>query len=139
MTPEKIALVQGSWEAVLPIQDAAAELFYKRLFELDPAVRSLFSGDMTEQGRRLMSMIDVAVKALDRLDSVVPAIEDMGRRHARYGVKDADYDTVGAALLYTLATGLGDAFTPQVESAWIEVYGRLAGIMKAAAAQTAHV
>jgi hemoglobin-like flavoprotein len=89
---------------------------------------------MNEQGRNLMAMIGTAVANLGQLETIVPAVQDLGRRHAAYGVKPADYDTVGAALLWTLGQGLGDAFTPPVEAAWIEAYTVLATVMKDAAA-----
>lgn len=129
---EKV-LVQESFAAVMPIADDAAALFYRRLFELDPSLERMFKGDMTEQRRKLMQMLTAAVKGLDRLDQLVPVVEDLGRRHAGYGVADKHYDTVGAALLWTLEKGLGNAFTPQVKDAWIAVYGLLAGTMKNAA------
>lgn len=129
---EKV-LVQESFAAVMPIADDAAVLFYRRLFELDPSLERMFKSDMTEQRRKLMQMLTAAVKGLDRLDQLVPVVEDLGRRHAGYGVADKHYDTVGAALLWTLEKGLGNAFTPQVKDAWIAVYGLLAGTMKNAA------
>lgn len=136
MTGEQITLVQDSFEKVLPIADAAAALFYARLFDLDPKLESLFKGDITEQGRKLMQMLSVAVKSLDRLEQIMPAVEALGARHVGYGVRDKDYDTVGRAFIWTLRKGLGDDFTPQVESAWVEVYSALAGAMKSAADAT---
>jgi len=137
MTPEQTELVKNSWAQVVPIADKAAELFYGKLFELDPAVRSLFKGDMAEQGQKLMRMISTAVNGLDRLDAIVPAVQQLGIRHVEYGVRDKDYDTVGAALLWTLETGLGDAFTEETKEAWATVYGILADTMKTAAAEAA--
>jgi len=137
MNREQIKLVQESFEKVVPIADAAAALFYGRLFDLDPKLESLFKGDMVEQGRKLMQMIGVAVKSLDRLQQVLPAVCALGARHAGYGVREKDYDTVGRALIWTLKKGLGDAFTPEVEAAWAEVYAALAGVMKAAQAEAA--
>jgi hemoglobin-like flavoprotein len=133
MTPNDIELVQKSWKQVTPIAGTAAELFYGRLFSLDPALQSLFKGDMKEQGRKLMSMIGVAVAGLSRLDVIVPAVQDLGRRHAKYGVKAQHYETVGAALLWTLGQGLGEKFTPEVREAWTKTYGILAATMKEAA------
>ena len=98
MTPDQITLVQESFKSVAPIKETAAELFYGRLFELDPDVRALFKGDMKEQGRKLMTMIATAVNGLTKLDSIVPAVQDLGVRHVGYGVKPEDYDTVAAAL-----------------------------------------
>ena len=129
-----VALVQNSWEQVLPIADDAAQLFYGRLFELDPSLRALFShSDMAEQRKKLMQMITVAVRGLARLNELVPAVEALGRRHVGYGVTDQHYETVGAALLWTLEQGLGEAFTPEVREAWIATYYTLADVMRNAA------
>ena len=139
MNGEQINLVQESFGKVVPIADTAAALFYGRLFDIDPALEPLFKGDMVEQGRKLMQMIGVAVKSLDRLEQVLPAVCALGARHAGYGVREKDYDTVGSALIWTLKKGLGDGFTPETEAAWAEVYTTLAGVMKdaqAAATQT---
>jgi len=137
MTAEQVAAIQASWAQVLPIADTAAALFYQRLFELDPSLEAMFKGDMTEQGRKLMAMINTAVNGLDRLESIVPAVQELGRRHVGYGVKDEDYDTVGAALLWTLEQGLGSNFTPELGVGWATAYGVLADTMKAAAAEAA--
>jgi len=133
MTPEKIALVRSSWQQVLPISDSAAKLFYGQLFELDPSLRSMFKGDMVEQGRKLMAIINTAVNSLDNLGPILGAVEDMGRRHVGYGVTEAHYDTVGSALIWTLGKGLGEQFTPAVKDAWVETYTTLASAMKQAA------
>ena len=130
MTPESKRLVQESWARVEPIADTAAGLFYDRLFEIDPSLRAMFPADLREQRKKLMQMLAAAVKGLTRLDQLVPVVQDLGRRHGRYGVQDAHYDTVGAALLWTLEKGLGRAFTPEVAEAWATVYGVLASTMK---------
>lgn len=136
VTQTQKVLVQQSFAAVAPIADDAAALFYRRLFELDPSLERMFKGDMTEQRRKLMQMLTAAVKGLDRLEQLVPVVEDLGRRHVGYGVNDAHYDTVGAALLWTLEKGLGKAFTPEVHEAWAAVYGLLATTMKNAAKES---
>jgi hemoglobin-like flavoprotein len=134
-TSEQVALVQETFELVAPIAETAAELFYNRLFELDPSVKPLFKGDMTEQGKKLMAMIATAVKGLNNPDKLIPAVQQLGRNHVGYGVVDAHYDTVGAALIWTLEQGLAEAFTPEVKDAWVAVYTLLASVMKDAAAQ----
>lgn len=137
MTPKQIELVQTSWKKVLPIADTAAELFYGKLFALDPSLKPLFKGDIKEQGRKLMAMISVAVTGLTRIETIVPAVQDLGWRHVNYGVKDKHYDTVASALVWTLAQGLGEGFTPEVKEAWVSAYGVLAKTMKDAAATAA--
>lgn len=134
-TMTQIELVQKTFGVVAPIADDVAVLFYRRLFEIDPSLESMFTGDMTEQRRKLMVMLTAAVKGLPRLDRLIPVLEDLGRRHVHYGVVDRHYETVGEALLWTLEKGLGTAFTPEVKEAWTTVYGVLASTMKAGATQ----
>jgi nitric oxide dioxygenase len=129
MTPAEIHLVKDSFRRIVPIADQAAALFYARLFELDPALRHLFRGDMREQGRKLMTMIATAVQSLEHLDTLVPAVRQLGARHAGYGVTPDHYAVVGAALLWTLEKGLGPAFTPAVRDAWTSTYSLLANAM----------
>lgn len=137
MNPDQIDHVQASWAKVEPISETAANLFYDRLFELDPTLRPMFKGDMTEQKAKLMRMIGMVVKGLKDLGPMVPAIQSLGVRHNDYGVKPEHYATVGEALLWTLGQGLGDDFTPDVEQAWTAAYTILAQTMqKAAAAAT---
>ena len=137
MTLTDKMLVQQSFAQVAPIAEVAAELFYGRLFELDPKLKSLFRGDMKEQGRKLMQMLGMTVKSLDRLDEILPAVHAMGERHAAYGVTDGHYDTVGEALLWTLEKGLGKEFTPEVKRAWVAVYTLLSTEMKTGAMKAA--
>ncbi|MFQ5774307.1 MAG: methyl-accepting chemotaxis protein [Kiloniellaceae bacterium] len=137
LTPAERRLVQESFAKVEPIAEVAATLFYDKLFELDPSARALFKGDMKEQGRKLMAMIKAAVKGLDNPDKLIPAVEDLGRRHVRYGVKDQHYATVGRALLWTLEQGLKEDFTSEVQAAWAAVYGVLAETMMAAVKKAA--
>jgi hemoglobin-like flavoprotein len=133
MTPTQKALVQQTFAQVVPIADQAAALFYGRLFELDPSLRPLFKIDLRAQGKKLMQMIGYCVGKLDALDEIVGAVQDLGRKHAGYGVKEADYVTVGSAFLWTLERGLGPAYTPEVAAAWTAVYGVLSTTMMSGA------
>lgn len=137
MNSEQIDLVQSSFKKVVPIADTAADIFYDRLFEIAPDTRALFPEVMTDQKKKLMQMIGVAVNGLKDLDAIVPAVKNLGARHHEYNVTEAHYDSVGAALLYTLGKGLGDDFTPETEAAWTETYGLLAGVMKDAQKEAA--
>jgi hemoglobin-like flavoprotein len=133
MKPTQVKHVQDTFALVVPIAEKAAEIFYDKLFDLDPSLKELFKTDTKEQGKKLMTMIGTAVGGLNRLDTIVPAVQDLGKRHASYGVTTAHYDTVAAALLYTLEVGLGDAWTPEVKDSWVEVYSLLSNTMKEAA------
>jgi hemoglobin-like flavoprotein len=135
MTTEQIVLIQQSFAAVAADADGAASAFYTKLFMADPSLRGLFRGNMKEQGRKLMGMIGMVVAGLKRLDSMIPAIEELGRRHAQYGVRDTHYLTVGETLIATLAEALGPRFTFDVQDAWAAAYGLLASTMMSAAAE----
>lgn len=137
MAPEKIELVQSTWAKVAPNAEQVAVLFYGRLFEIAPEVKPLFKGDMVEQGKRLMQMLAVAVNGLPKLATIVGAVQDMGVRHGDYGVEPEQYDSVAAALLWTLEQGLGEDYTEDVKDAWTETYVTLATVMKDAAAEVA--
>lgn len=132
MNQNTVNLVQTTWAKVAAIAPQAAELFYNNLFAADPSLKALFKGDMTEQGKKLMQMIGAAVGKLNDLDSLVPILQNLAKRHDGYGVKEAHYATVGGALLKTLEQGLGDDFTPEVKDAWASVYGVMAEVMIAA-------
>ena len=136
MTPAQIIAVQRTFALVVPIKEKAAELFYARLFSIDSSLRSLFKGSMAEQGQKLMAALAVVVAGLADFSRVVPIVQDLGQRHAGYGVEDKDYDTVGAALLWTLEQGLGSDFTPDVREAWATAYTTLATVMKDSARET---
>lgn len=136
VTVRQKELVQSTWKRVIPISKTAPMLFYARLFEFDPQLRALFPAgerSMKAQHLKLMQMIHICVRGLDGLDRIVPAVQNLGRRHVGYGVRNGDYDTVGAALLWTLEQGLGDVFDEEVKEAWANVYGVLAGAMTGAA------
>lgn len=133
ITPRQKQLVQTSFAKVIPISEPAADLFYARLFALDPTLKPLFKGNMKEQGRKLMRTLAVAVNGLDNLEQIVSTVQDLGRKHVGYGVESKHYDTVGAALLWTLEQGLEGAFTKETSEAWSAVYTLLATTMKEAA------
>jgi hemoglobin-like flavoprotein len=134
MTPEQIILVQSSFDKIAPISATAGALFYQRLFEMDPNLRRLFTGDIRAQGRKLMAMIELVVDNLSQFDALLPRIQALGRDHLSYGVRDEHYDIVGAALLWTLHAGLEEQFTAADAAAWAAAYALLAGTMKAATA-----
>jgi hemoglobin-like flavoprotein len=130
MSPEQVGLVQMTWRKVQPVGDTAAELFYGKLFSLDPQVRALFKNDLREQGRNLTAMISVAVHWLGQPEKVVIALRQLGRRHAAYGVQPRHYEVVAVALLWMLESCLGEAFTPEARAAWTAAYAMLAKTMQ---------
>ena len=136
MSPEQIALIKDGWGKIAPIANQAVSMFYDKLFEIDPDLRVLFKGtDMAAQRMKLAQALGAVIGCLDGVEEIVPQLQELGRRHAVYGVRESHYDTVGAALLGTLEAGLGEDWTPASRRAWVEAYGLIAGTMTAAAAQ----
>jgi hemoglobin-like flavoprotein len=139
MSPEDKALLKSTWAMVAPIADVAAGLFYERLFTLDPSLKPMFEKtDMKEQRRKLMQALGAVINGVDNLEALVPTLEQLGRNHARYGVTDRHYATVGAALLWTLEQGLKDAWTPAAQSVWTAAYTTVSTVMRRAASEEAH-
>jgi hemoglobin-like flavoprotein len=133
MTPEQVRLVQQTFAEVVPVADKAAEIFYGRLFDVAPAVKPLFRGDMTEQRRKLIASLAVVVGGLSDLPSILPAASALAKRHIEYGAKPEHYPVVGEALLWTLARALGRGWTPEVAAAWTAAYATLSDFMIAEA------
>jgi hemoglobin-like flavoprotein len=133
LDPDHVALVKRTFVRVAPDAEVFATTFYARLFELDPALRRLFTSDLDEQGRKLMAMLATAVNGLDDLETISPMLESLGARHTIYGVRSQDYPTLGAALVWTLGEYLGSDFTEDAREAWLKAYDLLAGTMQAGA------
>ena len=133
LTRERIDLVQWTYRRVEDAGLQVADLFYDRLFEIAPHTRRLFPADLSQQKDKLLDVLASAVLHLHKLDSVLPVVQDLGRRHVYYGVTAEHYKPVGAALIWTLERVLGDDFTPATKRAWIAAYKTLAGAMIASA------
>ncbi len=133
MTPEQIEIVKENFNRIAPLADEVATEFYQRLFQLDASLRPLFKEDLTEQKKKLMMMLKFAVGTLDRMDVFEPSLEELGRKHAAYGVLETHYETVGDALISTLRAMLGAGLTEQLEAAWIAAYTLIAGTMQRSA------
>ena len=124
-----IDLVQHSFMRIEPLSMIVGRTFYERLFETNPEIRMLFKGDIESQGEQLMDMIGAAVAGLDNLETLIPVVQQLGARHRKYGVQVSHYGAVAEALIWTLEQGLAEAFTPEIRTAWVNVYGVLAETM----------
>jgi nitric oxide dioxygenase len=129
MNQDIIIQVQQSFKQVVPIADKVGPMFYARLFETQPSLRPMFAEDIQPQARKLVQMLALVVNSLHKLDAILPAVDDLARRHKSYGVVDAHYPVVGETLIWTLEQGLGDAFTPQVKNAWTTAFDALSSMM----------
>lgn len=133
MNARQVELVQSSWQHVAPQAEEAMAIFYGHLFDIAPQLKALFRSNPKEQNRKAAAMMNFIVRSLNRPDALLPGAKALGERHVGYGVRDEHYDTVGQALLWTLAKGLGPVFTPEVKQAWIAAYAELCATMKDAA------
>lgn len=128
-TDREIEVVRETWAKASADPDAAATLFYGKLFEAAPGVKPLFTADMKEQGRKLMQMIGIAVNNMENIEQIVPALIELGERHDKYGAEDDHYPVVGEVLIDTLRTALGDEFTDEADLAWARTYAAVASVM----------
>ena len=136
MIPERRQLVIDSWKTLSPNATLVGTIFYRRLFEIDPNLRTVFAGTVMEQQiHKLTTMLDLIVHWLDIPERLVPALKQLGERHTKYGVADEHYAKVGTALIGALEEGLGDKFTPDVRSAWTEAFTLIASLMRRGAAK----
>jgi serine/threonine protein kinase/ferredoxin/hemoglobin-like flavoprotein len=125
--PDVVFLVQSTFERVAPRADEVSAIFYERLFELHPPLAPLFDHvDMAVQRTMLMKMLAAAVRGLDHMESLVPILQDLGRRHVGYGTRPIHYKYVGQALIEALEQFFGADFTPEVHLAWLEIYSFIA-------------
>lgn len=132
--PFDVALVETTFEALAPHGDQIVETFYDLLLERHPGVAPLFEGvDMQKQRGKLLSALATVVASLRDLDTLVPHLQELGRRHVGYGAEAAHYDAVGAVLLDSIASVAGDAWTSEVAAAWTGAYGVAASVMIEAA------
>ena len=129
LNSDQISSLRSSFAALEPLAPVVAGRFYSRLFELDPSLRGLFHGDMRSQGQKLMGMLGFIVGNLEEPETLVPAVEELGIRHAGYRVEPRHYETVGVALIAAMADTLGEAFTREAAGAWREAYDFLAKVM----------
>jgi NAD(P)H-flavin reductase/hemoglobin-like flavoprotein len=128
-----VAALKASWTQVSALGDQAAAYFYATLFSLDPRLRGLFATSMGGQRDRLLAALGHIVSHVDETDRLVPFVEQLGRDHRRFEVRAQDYPTVGQALLFTLAYGLGPDWTEQLAADWTEAYTVVSGVMMEAA------
>lgn len=138
VTPEQILLVRSSWATVAERDDVLTASFYTHLFTIDQSAARLFTGvDMSAQRKKLVQTLGVVVRALDDIDSLLPALAALGKRHARYGVVHHHFESVGEALLHALGDALGSSFTSEFRAAWAAAYALIASVMQRALARGA--
>ena len=129
MNNRTILTVKSSWSDVIANSEDVGLLFYRKLFELDPALRPMFSDDIASQARKLMNMLTLLMSRVQQLEDLNAEIASLSRRHTQYGTKPEHYHTVRQALLWTLEQELQDRWDAEIREAWTEVYNLVANAM----------
>jgi hemoglobin-like flavoprotein len=132
MTAEQRRLVRDSFDVLRDQAEPVSLLFYGKLFELDPSARRLFHIDLAVQGRKLVDTLETVIQSLDSFDAIRPRLTDLGRRHAEYGVRPEQYDTVTVALLWAISQALGADFDRRTRDAWRLALDAVCAAMKTA-------
>jgi hemoglobin-like flavoprotein len=127
---EEIKLIQYSFKTLTAKSKKVGEKFYKHLFESNPEMANLFSGDMKEQAGALMRMVKTVVEGLNNPEIIIPAIQDLGRRHNEYGVAPEQYKNFGECLISTIEKEMGNDFNSATKKAWEKLYDILADEMR---------
>ncbi len=129
MTPQQKDLVRQSFERMSSKKDLLSDLLYKKLFELEPKSQALFRGDMVEQRRKLIRMLQISIEHLDNPEDLQPMLFNLGQIHRSFGIEPHQFASFGSAMMFALKTVLGKDFTPDVENGWKAAYQYLASTM----------
>jgi hemoglobin-like flavoprotein len=117
-------------------EDVAA-FFYSDLFERNPGLRGLFPAEMGRQHQKLLDALARIVSQVDDAGRLVPFLQDLGRRHVKYGVTPEHYTVVGSSLLATLEHFSGSAWSEELRRDWAAAYGLVSQVMVEAHAGSA--
>jgi len=128
-------LIRDSMPSIYELAAPIGLLFYGRLFDLNPALRPMFRGDLELQSRKLMEMLNTMVNNLDHFMVIIPTLKALGQRHAGYGVHPEHYDQVTAALLWAFGSALDAECDAEVKAAWRAALSAVAAVMKEGAAE----
>jgi hemoglobin-like flavoprotein len=129
MTPQQKEIVRTTFETIKAKKEYFSEVLYKKLFELEPKSQALFRGDMVEQRRKLMRMLQISVEHLDNPAELQPMLFNLGQIHHSFGIEPHQFSSFGDALVFSVHVVLGSEYTPEAEQAWRAVYQYLDSTM----------
>lgn len=131
MDPGKTRLIENSWALLQGSPGDVAGTFYKRLFQLNPRIKDLFSVVvMEDQQEKFSAMLGELVRLMGDPEGFESLLRESGRRHREYGVLARDYATVGEALLWALDRALPEGLDGATREAWAEAYTRMSFLMQ---------
>ena len=129
LTKEEIKQIQHSWVDLTANSKKVGEVFYNRLFKRNPEMSKLFTGDMKEQAGALMRMVKTVVEGLNNPGIIIPALQDLGRRHSDYGVEQKYYKEFGECLIECIESEMGGLLDAKTKKAWEKLYLILTDVM----------
>ena len=118
LTAEQKRLIRESFVRLEPAIDLVGQLFYLKLYRLDPAFRDRFGGDPEILGRKFMAGVKLTIVSLRHEDCLTPVIKLLGLRQRQLGMKVRDYRTMAKAWMWTLERSLEQSLTRQAKDAW---------------------
>jgi hemoglobin-like flavoprotein len=110
--------------------------FYAQLFAMDTEIRAMFPAAMDVQRRRFfeaLGRIADAQQSQAGRDRLVPYLQELGRAHRKFGVRERHYEVFRRALLATLQRFAAPRWNETAKHAWEVAYNRAATIMIEAA------
>ncbi len=131
MNAATIERLESNFRHIAPRGEELVDRFYATLFSRHPAVRGMFTGDMSEQKKKLLSSIALVMKNLRAPDALRQPLMELGRRHSGYGVKAEHYAIVRDTLIEVLAELSGQSWSSQLTADWTEALNFVAETMQA--------
>ena len=128
-TEARLPALRASFADATREPERFAIRFYERLFELAPSLRPLFPVEMKTQRQKLLQALTMMLRSLDKPEIVLPALRQLGVRHAGYGVQVRHYAIVGQVLVDTLAERASEPLDSSLRIAWATLYGWVAATM----------
>lgn len=122
MNPQSVALVQESWRRIDAIGPVVIGIFHKNLLEVDPRFASLFAGGVDKRDIMIGQSFGAAVQAMTNQQAPNTCIHRLERIYGCGGVQSTNYEAVSCVLINTLAQIMGDDFSTQHKTAWLEVF-----------------
>lgn len=143
MPQRQIEIIQGSYQQITPISSVVGEKFYNRLFEIAPELRPMFDGAFAGPGgkfrvisqvveRHVRALVSQPVTPMGEKPPILPAMMELGRRHANSPITGEHFDKMKEALLWTLEDVLGDNFRHETRECWSSAYDGVADMIQRA-------
>jgi len=129
LTAEQKRLIRVSFLRIEPALDLVAQLFFLKLFRLDPSLRKKFSGPIEVQARKFAAGAKLAMISIGHEDGLAPTLRLLGARHRQLGIRARHYRTMSRSLVWTLERSLDKDFDRDTKDAWNTLLASFTHIM----------